>query len=159
MRGYLYLFVCRLRTVITMLVLRIFEPCHLCYCPETKLREGNVFSSVRVSTGEGWSMVQRGISVQRGFCPWEVSVRRGSLSRISLSRGSLFRGISVRGVSVQGVSVQGVSVQRDLSPGSLCPGGLCSGRLCPWGSLSWRRPPPPLRWKSGRYASYWNSCC
>ena len=35
---------------------------------------------------------------------------------------------------------------------SVCPGGLCPG-VSVWLGLSWR---PPLRWKNGRYASYWN---
>ena len=120
-RGYLYLFVCRLRTVTRMKMLRIFEPCHLCYRPETKLREGNVFSSVCMSTGRG------------GLCP-ESSLSRG----VSVQGGSLFRISLSRGISVQGFSVQGISVQRlfcprgSLSKGSLsrdsvCPGGLCSG--------------------------------
>ena len=70
----------------------------------------------------------------------------------SLSRGSLSRGVSVQGVSVQGVSVQRGSQFR----GGLCPGGLClQGGLCPeGGSLSQRSP--PVRRKSGWYASYWN---
>ena len=85
--------------------------------PSTKLRQGNVFTSVCDS-------VHRGISIQEG----------------SLSRG--VRGLCQRGVSVQGVSVQrgclskGVSVQR---------GGLCPDRgLCPW-EVSVREIPIWLR--------------
>ena len=88
------------------------------YHPQTKLREGNVFTPV-------YDSVHKGVSVQGGF------LSRGSLSRGgSLSTGGLCLGGGV----VQGVSVQGVSLQRGVSvQGFLCPeGGWVSvrGGLC-----------------------------
>ena len=48
-----------------------------------------------------------------------------------------------------------------LSREGLCPGGLCPGRSLSRGSVSRgslsQRLPPPVRWKGGRYASYWNA--
>ena len=43
------------------------------YCPQTKLRKGNVFRSVCQSTGGGGGLCQ-GRSLSSGLCPW------GSLS-------------------------------------------------------------------------------
>ena len=132
--------------------------------PATKLRQGNVFTSVcqefcPQGGGGGVSvpacttghMTRRvsvwGASVQGGLCPGGG----GSLSRgrgiyvqggLCLEAGSLSGG----GVSVWGgVSVQGVSIQGGLCPGggSLSRGrvsvqgeGLCPGGLYPGGSLS-----------------------
>ena len=108
----------------TLLLLMILLPI------ATKLRQGNVFTSVFHSV-HWW----RGVSVPActtGHMTWGLSLSRGVLFPAgSLSGGSLSRGISVWGVSVQGVSVQGVSVQ-----GGLCPGGVSvQGSLSPEGGL------------------------
>ena len=99
------------------------------YRPQTKLREGNVFTLVCDS-------VYKGVSVQEGVhCPG-----RGSLSRKGVSvqeKGSLSRG---------SLSRKGGSLSRKGGPlsrkgGSLSrKGGSLSGGASVWGSLS-RRPP------------------
>ena len=104
--------------------------------PETKLRQGNVFTPVCDS-------VHRGVSVPacttdhmtRGLCPG-VSVQ-GSLSRMgSLSSPGWVSVQSKVGSLSRGVSVQGFSVQGCLCPGGLCPGGTLSRVcLCQGGSL------------------------
>ena len=71
------------------------------YRQQTKLREGNVFRGVCLSTGG---------SLSRGLCPGGLCPGR-SLSGV----------VSVEGISVEGISVEGVSVE-----GGLCPGGLGS---------------------------------
>ena len=124
----------------------------------TKLRQGNVFTSVFHSVhrwrGGGVSVpacttghMTWGLSLSRGVLFPAGSLSGGLCPGGSLSGGSLSRRVSVQGVSVQGglcpggVSVQGglspeggslsggVSVQGDLSP----EGGLCLGGLCPGG--------------------------
>ena len=89
------------------------------YRPQTKLREGNVFTPLCHSVHRG-----------RGLCP-------------SMHHRSHDLGVSVQwgGLCPVGVSVQGDSLQVGLCPGGLCPGGslsggLCQGGLCPGGSLS-----------------------
>ena len=59
-------------------------------------------------------------------------------------------GVSALGGFYPEVSVQGVCLVGSPSGGSLSRGGICPGG----GSLSLR---PPIWWKSGRYASYWNA--
>ena len=112
------------------------------YRPQTKLREGNVFTSVCDS-------VHRGISVQRG------SLTGGSLSRGGfLSGGSVQRGTSVHGGSLfMGSFQREVSVQRGISAhrGSLSRGPEGSlfrgrGRLC-LGVC--QEDPPPLYGRVG----------
>ena len=90
------------------------------YRPQTKLREGNVFTPV-------YDSVHKGVSVQGSFCPGGLSPE----GRLCL------QGVFVWGGLVQGVSVQGVSLQRGISvQGFLCPeGGWVSVR---GGSLSGR---------------------
>ena len=90
------------------------------YRPQTKLRQGNVFTPVCDSVHRvGGGTMSRGVSVRGCLCP-EGLCPAGSLSwEVSLSRG---------------VSVLGVSFQREsLSWGCLCPGRPLS-----------RRPPSPL---------------
>ena len=128
------------------------QPPHSCLPPATKLRQGNVFTSMcqefcpwKVSvpactTGHmtGWGLCPGGLclgvsvwgfsvwgSLSEGLCP------EGSLSRGSLSRGSLSRGLSLSGGLCPGGLCTGVSVQR-----SLCPGGSLSKGVSVWGSLS-----------------------
>ena len=91
------------------------------YRPQTKLREGNVFTPV-------YDSVHKGVSVQGSFCPGGLSPEGrlclqgvfvwggGVLSRGFLSKGSLSRGGSLsRAFSVQRVggslSGGGVSVR------------------------------------------------
>ena len=84
------------------------------YRPQTKLREGIIFTPVYHSVHRrrvlcpGKSL-SGGFSVQGGLCPG----------------GPLSRGFSLQGFSVQGISVQGVTVQ----------GGLCSEGVSVWGGL------------------------
>ena len=90
----------------------------------------------------------------------EAKLREGNVFRsVCLSmewvsvHGSLCRG---GGLCPGGVSVLGVSVQGGLCPGESVSLSLSGGGLnpCPEGSLSWKPPPLPLRWKIWRYASY-----
>ena len=149
------------------------------YRPQTKLREGNVFTPVCDSVHRGVSV--QGVSLSRGVSlQWGVSVCRGSLSGGEfLSRGLCPGGFCPRGLSPEGVSVQGgghlsrgvfsrgVFVQRASLSGdvSVWGGSLSRAvsvqRMGGWvvfsvwgGSLSGR---PPHMVKSGRYASYWNA--
>ena len=99
--------------------------------PATKLRQGNVFTSVCDS-------VHRGSLSRRGLCPGGVSVQGG---QGSLSEGGLCPwGLCPRGVPVQG----GLCPERgSLSRESLSMGGLCQG--------------DPHMVTCGQYASYWNA--
>ena len=118
--------------------------------PATKLRQGNVFTSLRQEFcphgGEcvsapacTTSHMTRGGSGQGDLCPGGVSVRRVCAQGVSLCpgglcpEGSLSRG---RAVPVQGglclgyLCPGGVFVQGEggsLSEVGLCPGGLCYG--------------------------------
>ena len=84
--------------------------------PQTKLREGNVFTPVcdSVHGEKGGNVftpvcdsVHGGVlSIQGGICSGGVCVQRGSLSRGLCPEPGLCP--AGRGVSVQGVSVQGV---------------------------------------------------
>ena len=101
--------------------------------PATKLRQGNVFTSVCDSVHRGVFIIQEG-SLSRG-----VSVQGG---QGSLSEGGLCpRGLCTRGVPVQG----GLCPERgSLSrQGSLSMGGLCQG--------------DPHMVTCGQYTSYWNA--
>ena len=101
------------------------------YRPQTKLREGIIFTPVYHSVHRrrvlcpGKSL-SGGFSVQGGLCPGGLcpggSLSRGSLSRGSLSRGSLSRGVSVRRGSLSGGSLSGgVSVRETPQTETLPP--------------------------------------
>ena len=81
------------------------------YLPQTKLRKGNVFTSVC-----------------QEFCPW------GFIP-------ACIEGVSAQGWCLPiRVSAQGLSDQGDVCPGGVCLGGVClgvpaQGGVCPWGYL------------------------
>ena len=80
----------------------------------TKLREGNVFTSVCDSVHGGAGSLSRGVSVQGGLYPGGL-YPGVSIQGVSVQEGVSVQGVSVQMVSVQGVTVQGVSV-RETTP-------------------------------------------
>ena len=106
-----------------------------CYRPQTKLRQGNVFTpACDYVRGEGGRSLSKGVSVwgglspggslssKGGFCLGGGSLCSGESLSGGLSRGSLFRGVSVQGVGLC------------LGGGSLPRGGI-SVQAPPQGNL------------------------
>ena len=120
--------------------------CNVHYLPQTKLRQGNVFTPVCDSIY--WVVSVHPVSVQ-GESLSGVSVQGESLSRGSLCPGGVSVLVSLpRVVSVQGCLCPGESLSRgsqsrgsqsrgSQSRGSLSRGSLSRENLCPGGSLSW----------------------